>query len=106
LGTSGTRGHYSSLANPGPVQGLFNRLQRVVFRLAPAATAVIVQRQRRGAEGGAIHLDDVLAELAELVGELLLGGADLVRRIRRRLDQHLVEDLLLVVVELGPHMAA
>src|SRR6478672_8512392 len=45
-----------------PTAALFDCLQGVILLLAPAATAIIVQRQGRGAERRAVHLDHVLAE--------------------------------------------
>src|SRR5262245_12253453 len=69
------------------VISLLQRLQRIVFRLRPsgACARIVVQRQRGLAECLAVDLDDGLAELAEFVGELELGGANLVGRLGARL---------------------
>ena len=66
---------------------LLQRLQLVVLRLGPAGAggSIVVQRDRRLAEGLAVGLDHGLAELAELAGQNSLGGRDRVGRLRRRL---------------------
>src|SRR5882757_5276136 len=76
--------------------GLLQRLQRVVLRLAPAGAgrSVIVQRNRRLAESLAVDLNHGLAELAQLIRDLLLGLANLIRRFGGGLHQNLVEHLL------------
>ena len=60
-----------------------------------------MQRQRSRAERGAVRLDHGLAELLELVRQLLLGGADLLGRLVGGLGQHFLEDLLVGVGSFG-----
>ena len=54
------------------------------------------------AESLAVDFHHGLAELAELVGELEFGRADLVGRFRARFLQRVLEDLLVLVGQLRP----
>ena len=90
----------------GSCAGLLQRLQRVILGLRPAGTGarVVVERDGNFAEGLTIDFDDRLAELAELVGELELRGADLVGRLRVRFLQDVLEDFLVLVGKFRPDM--
>ncbi|MGB3657047.1 MAG: hypothetical protein WBA14_03835 [Pseudolabrys sp.] len=59
---------------------LFQRLQGVVLGLRPAGTRtrVVVERHGDLAEGLTVDFHHGLAELAEVIGELELGRADLI----------------------------
>src|SRR5262249_27172255 len=85
---------------------LLQRLQCVVFGLRPAGAGarVVVKRYGNFAEGLAVDFDNRLAELAELVGELELGRADLVGRLRARLLQDVLKDFLVLVGKFRPDM--
>src|SRR5205085_6168085 len=92
--------------SPAMTNSLFQRLQRVVLGFGPAAAAVIVQRECSSAERGAVRLDHGLAELLELVGELLFGLADLFGRLGGGFAQNLLEHFLVGVGQFRPHMAS